>query len=70
MSTYAGYFDGSAPNESGHYSAFFLPEKERQNLHQVFGRYPNGIRKGLARVGLVWLVDADARQFAEWASTT
>jgi alpha-galactosidase len=66
MSTYAGYVGGSAPNEVGDYSAFFVPEKERQTPHQVFGRYPNGIRKGLARIGPVWLVDRDARQFAEW----
>jgi alpha-galactosidase len=66
MSTYAGYVGGSAPNEAADYSEFFLPEGERQNPHQVFGRYPNGIRKGLARIGPVWLVDADARQFAEW----
>ena len=46
MSTYAGYVGGSAPNEAADYSEFFLPEKERKNPHQVFGRYPNGIHKG------------------------
>lgn len=66
MSTYAGYIGGSAPDETCDYSAFFLPEQERQNPHQLFGRYPNGIRKGLAAIGPVWLVDRDARQFAEW----
>lgn len=66
MSTYAGYVGGSAPDETGDYSALFLPENERQNPHQVFGRYPNGIAKGLATIGPVWLVDRDARQFAEW----
>ncbi|KAF0096455.1 MAG: alpha-galactosidase [Puniceicoccaceae bacterium 5H] len=66
MSTYAGYIGGSAPNEEGDYSEYYLPADERQNPHQVFGRYPNGIRKGLARVGPVWLVDRDARQFAKW----
>lgn len=66
MSTYAGYIGGSAPNEAGDYSAFFLPQDKRQNPHQVFGRYPNGIRKGLATIGPVWLVDRDARQFADW----
>lgn len=66
MSTYAGYIGGSAPNEAADYSAFYLPENERQNPHQLFGRYPNGIRKGLARIGDVWLVDRDARQFAAW----
>lgn len=66
MSTYAGYIGGSAPNEACDYSEFYLPEGKRENPHQVFGRYPNGIRKGLAVVGPVWLVDVDARQFAEW----
>ena len=66
MSTYAGFIGGSAPNAEGDYSNFFLPESERQNPHQVFGRYPNGIRKGLARIGPVWFVDRDARQFADW----
>jgi alpha-galactosidase len=66
MSTYAGYIGGSSPNEKGDYSEFFLPERERQNPHQVFGRYPNGIRKGLGTIGPVWFVDRDARQFAEW----
>lgn len=66
MSTYAGYIGGSAPNEEGDYSEYFLPEDERQNPHQVFGRYPNGIHKGLTRIGPVWLVHRDAQQFAEW----
>lgn len=66
MSTYAGYIGGSAPNEAGDYSSFYLPAVERQNPHQLFGRYPNGIRKGLARVGPVWRVDRDARQFTAW----
>lgn len=39
MSTYAGYVGGTAPNEAADYSEFFLPEKERKNPHQVFGRY-------------------------------
>lgn len=66
MSTYAGYIGGSAPNEEGDYSAHFLPESERLNPHQVFGRYPNGIAKGLAVIGPVWRVDRDAKQFADW----
>jgi len=66
MSTYAGYIGGTAPNEQADYSAFFLPEKERKNPRQVFGRYPNGIKKGLCTIGPVWLVDRDAKQFADW----
>jgi alpha-galactosidase len=66
MSTYAGYIGGSAPNEELDYSAYYLPEDERLNPYQVFGRHPNGIRKGLCSIGPVWLVDRDAQQFAEW----
>lgn len=66
MSTYAGYIGGSGDNEAGDYSAYYLPEAERQNPHQLFGRYPRGIQLGLARIGPVWFVDRDARQFAEW----
>lgn len=66
MSTYAGYIGGSAPNEECDYSPHFLPEQLRLNPHQVFGRYPSGIKKGLCTIGPVWLVDRDARQFAEW----
>lgn len=66
MSTYAGYIGGTAPNEAADYSEYFLDEAERQNPYQVFGRYPNGIRKRLCTIGPVWLVDEDARQFAAW----
>jgi len=66
MSTYAGYIGGSAPNEAGDYSQYYLPKEERLNPHQVFGRFPNGIRKGLCKVGPVWFVDRDAQQFADW----
>ena len=66
MSTYAGYIGGSAPNEAGDYSEYYLPKDKRQNPHQVFGRFPNGIKKGLCKVGPVWFVDRDAQQFADW----
>lgn len=66
MSTYAGCIGGSAPNEAGDYSAHFLPAEQRPSPQQIFGRYPSGIRRGLAVVGPVWFVDRDARQFAAW----
>lgn len=66
LSTYAGYIGGSGDNAEGDYTAYYLPESERENPHQLFGRYPRGIRLGLARVGPVWFVDRDARQFAVW----
>ena len=66
MSTFGGYIGGTAPNEEGDYSQYYLPESERQNKYQVFGRYPSGIKKQICEVGPVWFVDRDAQQFAEW----
>lgn len=66
MSTFGGYIGGTAPNEAGDYSATYLPETERQNPYQVFGRFPNGIKKCMSTVGPVWFVDRDAEQFADW----
>ena len=66
MSTFAGYIGGTAPNEAGDYSEYYLPENERRNPYQVFGRFPNGIKKSICEVGPVWFVDRDAKQFADW----
>jgi len=66
MSTFAGYIGGTAPNEAGDYSEYYMPESERQNPDQVFGRFPSGIEKRICEVGPVWFVDRDAQQFAEW----
>jgi alpha-galactosidase len=66
MSTFAGYIGGTAPNEEGDYSQYYLPEEERQNPYQVFGRFPSGIEKRICEVGPVWFIDRDAQQFADW----
>jgi alpha-galactosidase len=66
MSTFAGYIGGSAPNHEGDYTEFYLPAEERLNPYQVFGRHPSSVQKGFAKVGPVWFVDRDAKQFAEW----
>lgn len=66
MSTFAGYIGGTAPNEEGDYSQYYLPEDERQNPYQVFGRFPRGIEKRICEVGPVWFIDRDAQQFADW----
>ncbi len=66
MSTFGGYIGGTAPNEAGDYSQYYLAESERQNKYQVFGRFPSGIEKRICEVGPVWFVDRDAQQFAEW----
>jgi alpha-galactosidase len=66
MSTFAGYIGGSAPNDEGDYSEFYLSAEERLNPYQVFGRHPSAVQKGYTKVGPVWFVDKDAQQFAEW----
>jgi alpha-galactosidase len=66
MSTFAGYIGGTAPNEEGDYSQYYIPKDERPNPYQVFGRFPRGIEKRICKVGPVWLIDRDAQQFADW----
>lgn len=66
MSTFAGYIGGTAPNEEGDYSEFYLPEEEMLNPAQFFGRHPSSTQRGIAQVGPYWFVDRDARQFADW----
>lgn len=64
--TFAGYIGGTAPNEEGNYSNYYLPEDERLNPYQVFGRHPSSTKHGIAQIGSSWFVDRDAKQFAEW----
>lgn len=66
MSTFAGYIGGTGPDKSGSSSRFYIPEKDRLNIAQFFGRCPNGLKIGLWKVGPSWFIDRDARQFAEW----
>jgi alpha-galactosidase len=66
MSTFAGYIGGTAPNAEGDYSEYYLPEEERLNPYQVFGRHPSSTQRGIAQIGSHWFVDRDAKQFAEW----
>ena len=66
MSTYAGYIGGSADSEEADYSKYYLPQSERNSPGQYFGRYPRGIELGICSIGKQWLVDRDAKQFAEW----
>lgn len=65
MGTYAGFIGGSAPDKNGDYSAFYLPEEERLQPHQFFGRFPGSITKKLNREGH-WFFDKDVQQWAEW----
>lgn len=66
LGTYAGFIGGSAPNQEGDYSADYLPEDERLQKYQVFGRYPGSKKKKLNRMGSTWFFDKDAKQWAEW----
>ena len=43
-----------------------IPEKDRLQENQIFGRYPGVHRRHADRTGPVWLFDRDARQWAEW----
>jgi len=66
MSTFAGYIGGTSPTKEGDYSQYYLPEEERLNPYQVFGRHPSSTKRGIAQLGPCWFVDRDAKQFAEW----
>ena len=66
MGTYAGFIGGSAPDRKADYAALSIPEKDRLQECQIFGRYPGVHRQHAARTGPVWLFDRDARQWAEW----
>ena len=64
ISTYAGFRGGST--DAGGEERLFLPEPERLQRNQVFGRYPGIHELQLDRTGSVWKFGADVRQWAEW----
>ena len=66
MGTYAGFIGGSAPDKKADYAGLSIPEKDRLQEYQIFGRYPGVHRQHADRTGPVWLFDRDARQWAEW----
>lgn len=66
MGTYAGHIGGTMPNETGDYSALALPKEKRPAPCQIFGRYPGTLRQKADRIGPVWKIDEDARQWANW----
>ena len=66
MGTYAGYMGGTSPNPQGDYSSLALPENKRPQPDQLFGGCPGSQRLGAAKIGPVWMVTQDARQWAEW----
>ena len=63
MGTYAGFIGGSAPDKKADYAGLSIPEKDRLQENQIFGRYPGVHRRHADRTGPVWLFDRDARQW-------
>lgn len=64
ISTYAGFRGGST--DAGREERLFLPEAQRLQPNQVFGRYPGVHELKVDRNGTVWKVGDDIRQWAEW----
>lgn len=65
VGTYEG-FRGSSVMNDGDALQFALPEEKRKTKHQLFGGYPGVLRQKANRVGDIWLLDVDARQWALW----
>lgn len=66
MGSYTGFIGGTAPNVEGDYTSCALPEEQRVQFHQFFGRHPGSIKNGLNKVTPHWFIDADVRQWEEW----
>ena len=64
ISTYAGFRGGST--DGGREERLSLPESQRLQSHQVFGRYPGLHELRVDRVGSEWKVGEDILQWAEW----
>ncbi len=64
ISTYAGFRGGST--DGGSEERLFLPERQRNQPNQVFGRYPGLHELQVDRTGSVWKFGNDVRQWAEW----
>ncbi len=64
ISTYAGFRGGS--DDGGYEKLMFLPETERLQVNQVFGRWPGGHYRGQYRMGSCCRLPEDVRQWADW----
>ena len=64
VSTYAGFRGGST--DGGREERLFLPESQRLQANQVFGRYPGLHELQVDRCGSEWRVGDDICQWAEW----
>lgn len=66
ISTYSGFHGGSSPNPTGYAHELYIPQKDRFQPSQYFGRHPTAASNGLNRVGPFWFGDKDAQQWADW----
>lgn len=66
IGSYAGFIGGTADNPEGDYSNLAIPEDERPQPCQIFGRSPNTRKLGMRRFGDYWFTDEDAKQWADW----
>jgi len=67
MGTYAGFIGGTAPAADGDYSSLpLVPENERLQPGQIFGRNPGSALRGAQLTGPYQLTAEDARQYAAW----
>lgn len=62
ISTYAGFRGSSLDAEEND----LLPEAERLQPGQVYGRYPGLHQRHVDRIGSQWVFDKDAQQWANW----
>lgn len=65
LGTYEGFRGGSTLPD-GDAEALAIPQDQRKRKEQLFGTYPGTLRHGANKVGPVWKVDVDARQWAQW----
>jgi alpha-galactosidase len=63
ISTYAGFNGGSIDDD---HTSRMLPEIDRHQINQAYGRWPGLEAQQVDRVGKHWLFDIDAQQWAEW----
>lgn len=64
ISTYAGFRGGSS--DEGYEELMFIPENERLQPNQVFGRWPGGQHRGQYRMGSRCHLADDVKQWADW----
>ncbi|MDB6114888.1 MAG: Alpha-galactosidase [Lacunisphaera sp.] len=67
MGSYAGFIGGSAESPAGDFITVpVVPEAERSQPSQIFGRSPGSALRQAQRIGPYQLTDRDALQYAAW----